>query len=89
MHNYFLKQLDKATTSDELDQLLNEDKYMAIINSSGWDITRVIDLQSKGDLIQGLILKEVVGKRETDHRTKEGVTSSPGSELATQISPTS
>lgn len=37
---------------------------MAIINSSGWDFTRVINLKSKGDLVQGLIFEEVVGKRE-------------------------
>ena len=47
---------------------------MAIINSSGWSLTSEITLQSKHDLIQGLIYDEVVGKRDRHiHALRRGL----------------
>ena len=38
--------------------------YLAIVNSSGWPTTKVITLSNKTELISGLVLQEVVLKRE-------------------------
>ncbi len=38
---------------------------MAVINSSGWPLDRPITLETKSDLLQGLIIEEVLRKRIT------------------------
>jgi len=43
---------------------LDEEKYMSIINASGWDLTKKITCVTKNSLVQGLIIDEVIGKRE-------------------------
>ena len=43
---------------------MDNDKNMTIINNSGWDHTKPLNLQSKAALTQGLIVDEVIGKRE-------------------------
>jgi len=37
---------------------------MSIINASGWDLTKKITCVTKNSLVQGLIIDEVIGKRE-------------------------
>ena len=37
---------------------------MSIINASGWDLTKKITCVTKNSLVRGLIIDEVIGKRE-------------------------
>ena len=37
-------QLNCLSSTEELDAVLDEDKYIAIVNSSGWPGTKVITL---------------------------------------------
>lgn len=41
---------------------------MTIINNSGWDHTNPVNLHTKDNLVQGLIVDEVIGKRERQLR---------------------
>ena len=54
---------DDAHSEEELDGILDNPEYMAIINASGWPLTRCIDLASKSSLLQGLIMDELIIKR--------------------------
>ena len=56
--------MDGANTEADIDEVLDNPSSMSIINSSGWDITVPINIQTKDRLIQGLIYEEVIGKRE-------------------------
>ena len=47
-----------------MDAVLDEEKYMSIINASGWDLTKKVTQVTKNNLVQGLIVEEVIGKRE-------------------------
>ena len=55
--------LDDATSDEDIDLLLNEPKYMALVDSSRWSATTAINVSMKSSLIQGLIVEEVIGKR--------------------------
>lgn len=43
---------------------MNEEKYLAIINSSGWPPTKMLTPQNKAEFLSGLIQQELVVKRE-------------------------
>lgn len=60
--------MDSAATNEEIDGLLEQDKYMTLVNASGWSVSTPINLSTKGALLQGLVWDEVVGKRERQVR---------------------
>lgn len=64
----YIIQLDSAETDEDIDSLLQQGKFMCIINTSGWSITTPINMSTKASLLQGLIWDEVVGKREQQLR---------------------
>lgn len=47
----------------QIDVILDDDKYMSIINSSNWPTTRVINCTTKYELLQHVIENEVFHKR--------------------------
>ena len=49
---------------ESINQLLDEDKYMAIVNASGWPTTKMITLINKAEFLEGLIIHEVINKRD-------------------------
>lgn len=57
-------QLDNLTSREEIDCLLDEDKYMAIVNNSGWPTTRVLTLRNRVEFIDGLIRQNLITSRE-------------------------
>ncbi len=57
-----------VVTEGEIDSLLEHEKYMCLINASGWSVSTPINLPTKARLLQGLIWDEVVGKRERQLR---------------------
>lgn len=58
--------MDSANTSEAIDDIVDEN--IAIINQSGWDPTAVITVSNKAEIIQGLLLDEVITKREQNIR---------------------
>ena len=44
--------------------MIDDPRFMAILNSSGWPVTRCVSLASKSELLQQLIFNEVVQKRQ-------------------------
>ena len=57
-------QLDKSEIREQLDKILDDPVAMALVNASGWSATKTIDMVTKNQLVQGLILHETVIKRE-------------------------
>ena len=47
-----------------ISKLVDEERYIAIVNSSGWPPTRVIAPNNKVEFLEGLINQEVLKKRE-------------------------
>ena len=47
-----------------INHLLDEEKYMAIVNASGWPTTKMITVINKAEFLEGLINQEVVDKRD-------------------------
>ena len=58
-----LLQLDGADSQECVDDVIDDPRFMAILNSSGWPMTRCVSLASKAELLQQLIFHEVVQKR--------------------------
>lgn len=52
-----------CNTTTELDQLLEDEKFMIIINSSRWPVTKPINIESKMDLLNCLVTEELIYKR--------------------------
>ena len=63
MYNLLL-QLDNADSQESIDDIIDDPRFMAILNSSGWPVTRCVSLTSKAELLQQLIFSEVVLKRQ-------------------------
>ena len=57
-------QLNKSSSQDEIKNLLDQDKYLAVVNSCGWPPEKFITLANRIELINGLIEQELVHKRE-------------------------
>ncbi len=49
---------------EEIDTIVDEQKYLAIINSSNWPTTKVINTSTKYQLMQHLLECEVYQKRQ-------------------------
>ena len=47
-----------------INHLLDEEKYMAIVNASGWPTTKMITVINKAEFLEGLINQEIVNKRD-------------------------
>eukprot|EP00794_Sanderia_malayensis_P001737 gene1737-1934_t len=56
--------LDKCTDNASIDVILDTPNYMQIINSSQWDPTEVVNMESKGRVITEIIYDELVLKRK-------------------------
>ena len=57
-------QLNNVTSQREIDELLDEDRYLAIVNACGWPPTKLLTPKNKAEFLNGLIYQEVVTKRE-------------------------
>ena len=57
-------QLDNATSQDDINDIIDDPRYMAIVNSSGWPTTKSITTASKSEFLQQLTLNEVILKRQ-------------------------
>ena len=57
-------QLNCLSSTEELDAVLDEDKYIAIVNSSGWPGTKVITLTNKTEFVNCLVWQQIVSSRE-------------------------
>ena len=57
-------QLDNANSQDDINDIIDDPRYMAIVNSSGWPNTKSITTVSKSEFLQQLILNEVILKRQ-------------------------
>eukprot|EP00794_Sanderia_malayensis_P000721 gene721-23260_t len=67
--------LDKCTDNASIDVILDTPNYMQIINSSQWDPTEVVNMESKGRVITEIIYDELVLKRkEQITAIREGLT---------------
>ena len=49
----------------KINELLEDDKYLAIVNSSGWPPTRLLTMANKAEYLYGLIHQELVYRRES------------------------
>ena len=58
----FVYQLDDVTSQEGIDKLLDEDRYMAVVNSSGWPPTKKITVINKTEFLDGLIRQELISK---------------------------
>ena len=58
-----LLQLTTAQTADEINTILDDPKFMAVISSSKWPSTRMIKPDNKHSLLQNLITEELITKR--------------------------
>ena len=56
-------QIDAATTNVELDNIVDEPKFLSLINASGWNTTIPINSATKNEFLQKLIHEEVLLKR--------------------------
>ena len=59
-------QLDKADAESEIDTLLENPAYIAILNNSRWSIIDAVDMSNKDALSQLLIAEEVIVRREAN-----------------------
>lgn len=57
-------QLNSTCSQSGIDSLIDEDKYLAIINSSGWPPTKVLTPRNKAEFMNRLIQQELVSKRD-------------------------
>ena len=62
--SHFHLQLDNSISQDDINDVIDDPRYMAIVNSSGWPTTKCITTISKSEFLQQLILNEVVLKRQ-------------------------
>ncbi len=56
-------QMNVANSNGEVNTLLDEAQYMALVNASGWPTSKVVDVNSKNDLLQQLLVNEVIRNR--------------------------
>lgn len=57
-------QLNQASSQDDIQKLLDEDKYMAVVNNAGWPPEKHVTLANRIELMNGIIEQELVHKRE-------------------------
>lgn len=50
--------MDAASTQEEIDEIVDQPNYQALINSSGWPAHRLISPGSKGTFLNGLVIAE-------------------------------
>ena len=62
MHNTL--QLDNANSQDEINTIIDDPRYAAILNASGWPITKCITPVTKSEFLQNLLFSEVILKRQ-------------------------
>ena len=48
----------------EIDCLLDEPSYLAVVNTSGWPSTLRLTTSNRAEFINGIVMQEVVQKRE-------------------------
>ena len=56
-------QIDRATSDDIIDRVLEDPAKMAIVNSSRWPVTKPINMRTKAELIQDIMVEELLSKR--------------------------
>ena len=57
---FFNLQRDNAISQDDINDIIDDPRYMAIVNSSGWPTTKCITTISKTEVLQQLVLNEVI-----------------------------
>lgn len=63
LQKVYILQMNEADTTEQIDQLLDQGHYMALVNACGWPSTQVISITNKNDLLQQLLLNEVIRSR--------------------------
>ena len=63
VHLYPVLQMNGEKSIGEVNKLLDEKHYLALVNASGWPTSRVVDLNSRNDLLQQLLVNEVITNR--------------------------
>ena len=58
-------QLNNVSTQVELDDLLDEERFSAIVNASGWPTTKRLTIRNKAEFLDGLVNQELLLKRGT------------------------
>ena len=54
--------------------MLDDPRYLAIVNSCGWPPTKVINIATREEFLHGLVNHELLGKRETQvHHLCQGM----------------
>ena len=51
-------QIDASTSQSEIDEIIDDPRYLSIVNSSGWPTNRCITMQSRSAFLHGLIVGE-------------------------------
>ena len=55
-------QIDAAATNDEINDIIDQDKFLSLINASGWKATAPINVATKHEFLHQLIHQEVILK---------------------------
>ena len=58
-------QIDAANTNEDINNIVDEPKYLSLVNCSGWNPTKCINNNSKHEFLYLLIKEEVILKRIT------------------------
>ena len=53
-----------ATTQHEINKLLDEPGYLAIVNASDWPSTLLLTLSNRTEYLNGVVIQEVMQMRE-------------------------
>ena len=57
-------QLDHAESTGRINEIIDDARFTAILNSSSWPLTKCINTTTKNDFLQCLIFGEVIQKRQ-------------------------
>ena len=70
---HFILQLDDATTNEELDAIFNHQQNITLVDASRWSTTTSINIKTKSQLIQDLIIEEIIEKRRQMDSLRKGL----------------
>ena len=58
MKHFHFMQIDGSTSQNEIDDTIDNPRYLALVNSSGWPTNRCITMLSKSAFVHGLTVQE-------------------------------
>ena len=62
-----ISQIDHAINENEIDQILEDPAKMAIVNSSRWPVTKLINMNTKSELVQEIMVGRAAIKERRQH----------------------